>query len=93
MRKTAGLSLADVQSLYGVASVLWGSYERGDRNPPLSKAEELLNLFGYTLAPVPINREAVRLPKNIAAELRAIADQLEKKDVVSKLSEPAPRVS
>ena len=88
-RLARGLTLADIKEETGVSPVVWGSYERGDRNPPLSKMEDLLRCFGYTLVAVPIRADAVRVPQNIVAELRAIADQLEKKNVVSKLSQSA----
>lgn len=86
LRKAAGLSLADVEEQKGIGAIVLGSYERGDRIPPLTKAEHILNQYGYTLAAVPIDASAIRLPKNMAAELRAIADQLEGKNALSDVS-------
>jgi len=86
IRRAAGISLMDVEQRFGVSSVLLGSYERGDRNPPLSKIEEILNSYGYTLDAVPVDEKAVRLPENMAAELRIIADQLEGINAVPQVS-------
>lgn len=87
LRHAAGVSLTQVEGHFGVNSVLLGSYERGDRNPPLSKIEEILNVYGYTLIAVPVNADAVRLPTDMATELRIIADQVEKKNALSQLPE------
>jgi transcriptional regulator with XRE-family HTH domain len=86
LRRAAGVSLTQVQDRFGVNSVLLGSYERGDRNPPLSKIEEILNVYGYTLIAVPVGLDAVRLPGDMATELRIIADQMENKNALSQLS-------
>lgn len=85
LRKAVGLSLADIQERYGINAVVLGSYERGDRNPPLHKAEAILRQYGYTLAAVPLSANAVRLTKDMTAELRAIADQLEGKNALSEM--------
>lgn len=78
LRQAAGLSLHTAEKRFGIGAIVLGSYERGDRNPPLSKIEQILNVYGYTLAAIPKNDNAIRLPENIAAELRLIADHLEK---------------
>ncbi len=80
LRKAAGLSLAQFEARTGIPAVVVGAYERGDRVPPLSKLDAVLRSFGYRLAAIPIDAEAVRLPEDIVAELRAIADQLEARD-------------
>lgn len=88
LRNAAGLSLLSAERRFGISSIVLGSYERGDRNPPLTKIEQILNVYGYTLAAIPMEGHAPRLPENIAAELRVIADHLEGKDAVPELSEP-----
>lgn len=93
LRKAAHISLIQAEYRLGISSVVLGSYERGDRNPPLSKVEEILNAFGYTLVAVPMDLDAVRLPMDMATELRSIADQLEQKNVVSRVPQPAAHVS
>lgn len=87
LRNAAGLSLLSAEQRFGVSAIVLGSYERGDRNPPLTKIEQILNVYGYTLAAIPRDQLAVRLPEDLAAELRIIADFLEKKNVVPKLSD------
>ena len=91
LRQAAGWSLPEAEERLGISGVALGSYERGDRHPPLEKVEKILNAFGYTLQAVPIGFDAVRLPSNMAIELRAIADQLERSNesAVSRLSQPA----
>jgi transcriptional regulator with XRE-family HTH domain len=78
LRRAAGLSLTEAQRLVGVPDIVLGSYERGDRQPPLTKVEAILNAYGYTLAAVPKDFDAVRLPTDMATELRRIADQIDK---------------
>lgn len=77
LRNAAHLSLDQAARRYNVASVVLGSYERGDRNPPLRRLEEILNAYGYTLVAIPKDYDAVRLVGNMARELRQIADALE----------------
>lgn len=79
LRVASGLSLSQAAALVGVPDVVLGSYERGDRNPPLSKVESVFRSYGYTLTAVPEKSNAVRLPTDMATELRRIADQLERK--------------
>lgn len=93
LRKAAGLSLKDIETELGVNGIVLGSYERGDRNPPLSKIEMILNLYGYTLVAVPQVPSAVRRPKDMATELRIIADQLEGKNALSQLPRSAAHVA
>lgn len=76
LRQVAGLSLKQMAK-HGVAPVALGAYERGDRLPPIHKLDQLLGVFGYQLTAVPIGPDTVRVPEDIAMELRAIADQLE----------------
>lgn len=77
LRRAAGWSLPEVEQRLGVPGLVVGSYERGDRNPPLRKLEELFNGYGYTLVAIPKEFEAIRLPGSMIRELRMIADQLE----------------
>jgi transcriptional regulator with XRE-family HTH domain len=77
LRGASHLSLDQAAKRYGIAAVVLGSYERGDRNPPLRKLEEILNNYGYTLVAIPKDYDAVRLIGNISRELRGIADALE----------------
>lgn len=76
LRKAAGLSLTQMEELHGISAVLMGSYERGDRIPPLPKIDSLLGFFGYKLAAVPLDHTAVRIPSDMVTELRAIASQI-----------------
>ncbi len=78
LRLASGLSLNQAENRLGVPAVVMGSYERGDRIPPITKVEQLLNQYGYTLAAIPNSAQAVRLPTDMAAELRLIADAIER---------------
>ncbi len=78
LRRAAGLSLADMQDHFAVNPIVVGAYERGDRIPPLPKADALLRNFGYRLSIEPIGPSAVRQPSDMIEDLRAIADQLER---------------
>ncbi len=78
LRQATGLSLAQAEDRFKVPAVVLGSYERGDRMPPLIKAEHILNHYGYTLIAVPRDEKSVRLPTDMAAELRLIADSIER---------------
>lgn len=78
LRLAARMSLAEAQDLCGVPDIVVGSYERGDRQPPLVKVEAILNGYGYTLAAVPKDFDAIRLPSDMATELRFIAAQIER---------------
>lgn len=78
LRHAAGMSLHDASKVVGVPAIVLGSYERGDRQPPLAKVEQILNGYGYTLAAVAHDFDAVRLPSSMAVELRIIADQLDR---------------
>lgn len=94
LRLAAGMSLGNVETLHGMSAVVVGSYERGNREPPVGKLEKALNIYGYTLRAVPLGAESIRLPSDIVADLRSIADQLESKqlgviDVVPAMSQPA----
>lgn len=81
LRRAQDLSLVEAEQRYGISAVVLGSYERGDRNPPLTKIEQILGFYGYTLAAVPKNEDAVRLPTDMVLELRRIADYLELKNI------------
>ncbi len=78
LRRASGLSLQDMEDKHGVNSVLMGSYERGDRIPPLPKIDALLKLFGHRITTEPADDDAIRVSSDIAGDLRAIANQLEK---------------
>lgn len=91
LRKAAGLSLNDIQVRYPEwSAVVLGSYERGDRQPPVPKLDAALRLYGWGLGAVPLSEKAVLLPDDMIATLRAIADQLEARDDLSSLSHPTP---
>jgi transcriptional regulator with XRE-family HTH domain len=79
LRKAAGMSLQDAENVMGISAVALGSYERGERNPPLAKIEQILNTFGHRLAAVPMSDDALRLPADMAKQLRAMADQWDAK--------------
>lgn len=77
LRAAAGISLLRFEEKYGVSAVVLGSYERGDREPPLRKLDAIFGAYGYHLAAVPIGTQAVRLSGDLVTDLRLIADQLE----------------
>jgi len=84
LRLAAGMTLLQFQSRSGIPAVVVGAYERGDRIPPLLKLEAILKFYGLKLDAVYNGDRSIRLPKDIASTLRAIADQLEHKhDVVA----------
>lgn len=90
LRQALGLSLIDVQKRYGLNAVLVGSYERGDRVPPLTKLDAVLGFYGYRLVAEPIGPESVRRSSDMIAELRGIANQLEKTFDVSAVPGEEP---
>lgn len=95
LRRAAGLSLTEAANRTGVPAIVLGSYERGDRKPPLTKVDEILAGYGYVLAAVPNGFDAVRLRADMASELRAIASQLEKEGKnsdVLEMSRPTARL-
>lgn len=77
LRTAARLSLSAFEARSGFPAVVVGAYERGDRLPPLPKLDLLLGFYGYALRAVPVDRQAVQLPADMAGQLRAIADQIE----------------
>lgn len=80
LRKAAHLSLPEAQQRFNIPGLVLGSYERGDRNPPLHKLEQILNGYGYTLVAIPKEFNAIRLYGSMARELRMIADRLEEQE-------------
>lgn len=91
LRTEARLSLGQVQEQYGVSAVVLGSYERGDREPPIRKLDAMLRLFGYQLEAVPIDSARDGTYRNIAAELRSLAfrlECLEDTDAVPEVPQP-----
>lgn len=91
LRHASGLSLAGVEKTHGIAAVVLGAYERGDREPPLRKLDHVLACYGYQLTAVPIDDTAVRLPEEAIAVLRSLANQLEKQldDLYALPEDPA----
>ncbi len=89
LRQANGMSLAQFEAKTGFPAVVLGAYERGDRVPPLSKLEVIFRAFGYALTAVPIGTNAVRLPVDVVADLRAIADQLEARETGELLDNAA----
>jgi transcriptional regulator with XRE-family HTH domain len=85
LRFAAHLSLTEAEDAIGVSGIVIGSYERGDRQPPLAKIDTILKGYGYRLVAVPVDFDAVRLPSDMAAELRAIADQIEKEKLADQV--------
>ncbi len=59
LRHKAGLSLTDVEAKsHGLhKAVVVGSYERGDRMPPLASADALLGFYRHQLTVVPLGAE------------------------------------
>lgn len=78
LRHGAGLSLGAVERRFPQwSAVVLGSYERGDREPGVSKLDAAYNLYGFELAPRPIGEQKLYLPDDMVSTLRAMADQLE----------------
>lgn len=81
LRRARKRSLADIEAEYPwIRAIVLGSYERGDRTPPLDKLDAIFGIYGYKLAAVPIARVPVRTDKTIIEMLREIADQLAERD-------------
>jgi transcriptional regulator with XRE-family HTH domain len=83
LRVAAGLSLNEAADRIGISAIALGSYERGDRNPPLQRLEQIFRAYGYTVVAAPHELNAVRLPGDMASELRAIADQLDERTALT----------
>jgi transcriptional regulator with XRE-family HTH domain len=77
LRETAGLSRATVAKATGTTIGTLGSYERGNRLPPLPALETLLAFYGHCLEAVPTGVDTMRRPTDIATELRMLAEQVE----------------
>ncbi len=77
LRRAAGLTLTAFEDRSDIPAVVCGAYERGDRQPPLNKLDAIFDFFGYRLVAIPKDADATRIPSDMVAELRAIADQLE----------------
>lgn len=93
LRRTAGLSLMDIERQHGIPAVVVGSYERGDRRPTVEALQRLLDIYGHQLVAVPRERTldgrpTVRTAAQITAVLRAIADQLEPEVLPLPATEP-----
>lgn len=80
LRKAAQMSLVEAEQHHGIPNLVLASYERGDRNPPLAKLEQIFNGYGYTLVAIPKDYDAIRLHGSMARELRLIADSLERQE-------------
>lgn len=81
LRRQTRLSLGQIQERYGMPAVVLGAYERGDREPPMTKLEQAFALYGYKLTAVPIDDSAIILDVDMVAQLRGIAAQLEARSV------------
>lgn len=77
LRISAGWTLTRAAEMTGLPSMVLGSYERGERTPPLHKIEQILNSYGYDLVALPSRKAVVRLPSDMAEDLRHIANILE----------------
>lgn len=87
LRHASRMSLAQVEDRYGISAVVLGSYERGDRLPPVAKLDAILRaVYGYELRAVPMGTDYTRSSTDMAADLRAIADQLEERNALSAVS-------
>ncbi len=68
LRRDLGLSLSQVEEKTGGAwkAVVVGSYERGDRQPSIARADALLRLYGQRLAIVPADTpDRLRKPPSL----------------------------
>lgn len=77
-------SLDQASKRIGLSAVAIGSYERGERQPPLPRLEQVFNAYGYTIVAVPKDFDATRLTGNMIRELRQIANQLEEREQTEK---------
>lgn len=77
LRMSAGWTLAHASERIKIPAIVLGSYERGERTPPLNKIEQILNVYGYELVAAKASRTAIRLPTDMAEDLRHIAGVLE----------------
>ena len=57
LRKQKGWSLHAAAAATGIQAITIGSYERGDRAVRVSRANEILAAYGYTLAVVPLGAD------------------------------------
>jgi transcriptional regulator with XRE-family HTH domain len=93
LRRASGMSLTRFEERTGIPAVVVGAYERGDRVPPLSKLDVIFGAFGYRLTALPVDSQSTRLSHDVVADLRAIADQLEARNALSAVPDPAARES
>lgn len=93
LRRLCGLTLAEAEQLTGVTSLAMGSYERGERQPPLNKIDAILDGYGYKLIAVPHDTEPprVHLPGDLSAQLRLIAEHVDKFGRLSGIGDDTSR--
>lgn len=90
-RQAAGLSLNEVEKRFPQwKAVVLGSYERGDREPGVSRIDDAYRLWGFELAPRPIGTQKLYLPDDMVSTLRVMADQLEARNDLHSMPHTAP---
>ena len=82
LRNAAGLSLQQLERQHGMKAMSVGSWERGDRHPPVEQIQRLLDIYGYDLVAVPkarrVNgRPTIRTAADITLALRTTSDMLQ----------------
>lgn len=88
LRRAKGLSLQQFEEQHGIAAVVVGSWERGDRKPSIDRVDEVLRIYGYELRAVPIGAQVVdptdphtalhlMTDEQMSSTLRRIATQID----------------
>ncbi|MER7278337.1 helix-turn-helix transcriptional regulator [Dactylosporangium sp. NPDC000244] len=75
LRTQHNLSLEGAARKSGLAAVVIGSYERGDRRPTPDALRKLLRVYGYKLAFVPVDAP---VETGVADTLRSLADRIDR---------------
>ena len=87
LRKSCGLSLPKAAERAGMAHVVIGSDERGDRRPSIDQLARLYAAYGHEIIAVPVGstvvppgvpvRDVVMTDDQLADALRGIADRVQ----------------
>jgi transcriptional regulator with XRE-family HTH domain len=80
LRGLRQLSLTGAAEKSGLAAVVIGSYERGERRPTPEVLRRLLGAYGYELAIVPAG---AAVPVGVVEALRALADDFERREMAA----------
>lgn len=80
LRRNTAMSLQTAGARLGVAAVVLGSYERGDRVPTVPILERILAGYGFDLLAAPKGTPAAltQVASDTAGQLRTLADRLDR---------------